>query len=429
MDEVQDQGSPLELPGSRVWTPEQREFVQTWQERAYRSLGESRGWGSDPLTAFRQLVPSDLPPEHFSSDPLQRQHGADSLSAEEWAEFDRGGRAIRNKYMSRPLPTPYEHPHLYRVMEMTFDAVIGASVFQGKPLDPLPLIATLPRGDVSAQILTEPETDVPIVFFEQGLFLYLQHFAILLSWALPPFSPEQFEESALARLPTRHTMPPQASGAFAGTLYGYVVSGSPIGERVPIQVFPGNQLLAAMVLTYMERFIMAHELSHVLSARSDPPPGSESDREQEFSADEAGADVAMDLAVEGLGSWVVGYWACDLALTAIDLLERALGLLAFGHFHLRFVSPTHPPGSERRARLRRRTASLAPQFSPQSLEAANHLLAMSDALLGRLWEFTAPALLFARSQRAATPSPLWNRRIERDYKAVPPPTSESKTVS
>jgi hypothetical protein len=261
---------------------------------------------------------------------------------------------------------------------------------------------------VNARVVTEPKTRAPVIFFERGLMHFLHDFAKLIAWAAPPLSEEQlYDAEAITRAPRRYTMPPEASRSFVGALCAYVGAGtaSAAGEPVPHPLH--NLLMAAMLTGLMDRFVMAHELAHValghLSQRPSP--------DQEYEADALGLAMLLRAARPSGGLWAVSFWACDLTLSCFHILNKAIGVLAFGAAKLRWASPTHPDDLSRRQNLRDSVAGLDPDRPRAGLEAAAELCGMSDSLVQRLWEFVSPDLWFAH-QKGERPSPLWSNRTD-----------------
>ncbi len=155
-------------------------------------------------------------------------------------------------------------------------------------------------------------------------------------------------DAELGRIPRKYTMPFAASGAFGAALYSYVVDGTVLASRSAIPRPVRNEGGAISLLNHMERFAMAHELAHI---KADHLSGAAT-LEQEYEADALSLGLITTLAREDHGSWAVGYWACELELVALNLLYRALGVMAFGPVKLRWISTTHPDPLSRRERIR-----------------------------------------------------------------------------
>ena len=353
-----------------------RQFVRDRQEREYLRLADALGLGT-ARSAYEKIVNGRM-----SSDLA-------------------------------PLATPYEDPTRHSIMTKTFDLLSRENDKLGAPALPHPFLATLPSGEVEARITEEPATKTPIVFFEHGLFSFFYDMAKLMAWASPTLTEEQLtDDTALARIKRLTTMPPRASEYFAASLYAYAVSGSPVATSSPIPEPSHNPGVSIRLLNHMERFVMVHELAHVRERHVDRPQSPT----LEYEADALGVSLVTTLADVHHGSWAVGYWGAELALVALNLLYRAIGLFTFGANRLTWISPTHPDPLSRRENLR---GIWLNSRSPEAgVAAAREVSGMTEALFTRLWEIALPAFLtgYQGGQRA---SPRWRKTAER-FRATAP---------
>ncbi len=399
--------------GPHSWHPKAREYVEAQQERRYRKLAEELGLGSDPRAAYARVSRRWMPREHVATEKWRGEFGIEPyFTREQWSQFDQRVAELYDRYASLEPPTPYEDPNRYRVMAMTFDPLLESLARKGELVSPRPLLATLASGNVNALIAEEPETGAPIIFFDHGLFQFFYDIALVTGWAVPPLSPRQLSDDlALARIPGRYTMPREASESFLDLVYAYAVDGTPTG-RSPLRQPTHNLFTSAMLLTQMERFVMAHELSHVrLGHLSNPYKDESGAWEQEFEADAAGMALVTERNSGSGRSWASEVWGCDVALTALHLLDLTLGVMAYGHQEFAWISKTHPDALSRRRRLRERATSPTAGVPEVARAAASGLWRMTDAVFQRLWEIAAPVLLALRQERSARPSPLWRERI------------------
>jgi hypothetical protein len=152
----------------------------------------------------------------------------------------------------------------------------------------------------------------------------------------------------------------------------------------------------------MERFVLAHELAHIREGHLNQPP----DHKLEYHADALAVSLVTTLANEHHRSWAVGYWACELALTALSFLYRAIGFYTYGPAKLEWISPTHPDPLSRRDELR--GAWLNPRSPKEGVTAAREMCGMTESLLSRLWEITLAAWAVS-NQRGARASPRWKK--------------------
>jgi hypothetical protein len=157
----------------------------------------------------------------------------------------------------------------------------------------------------------------------------------------------------------------------------------------------------------MKNFVMAHELAHLVLGHKGQA------RELEYEADTFGAALLAKSCQQAGVSRAIGFWACDLALTALHFLYKTLGLLGFGPIKLHWKSATHPDPLSRRARLREGLDQIIPDLSQFELAAAGELCGMTDALLQTLWEGCSTMLILSY-QQGARPIPMWKDGIQQN---------------
>lgn len=398
---------------SGSWGSETGSFVQDWQERAYRNLAVALHLGSDPTKAYDYLSSPPMPFEHVSIERfIQAGDNSANLDQEQLEELSRTLEDRYQHYFSLKMPTPYEDPNRYPIMWMTFDALQNRLLKKGRNVKPKPLLATLPSGDVNAKISIEPKTKTPIIFFERGLFHYFHDFALLTGWGLPPLSVEQlYDPSALAQLPRMYQIPFQAPKFFTDMLYTYIVDGTPLANRSPIPPPRHNLKFIVYLLMQMEWFVMAHELAHIEQKHFNE----DARKDHEYAADAGGFTSMVEVARDNSGNVAVSFWACDLALTAINMLYRAIGILEFGDRKLSWISETHPDPLSRRNRLRETIGQHDSVVSRAELSMISQFCGIADDVHQKLWEISAPLLLLAH-ERGARPSPIWKDQIEYCFK-------------
>ena len=349
-----------------------RRFVRDYQEKAYVRLADDLGLSS-AKSAYEKIAGRKIAPDLVA------------------------------KYGSETLPTPFEDPFMFQIMTKTFDVMSRENDTLSAVALPHPFLATLASGDVDGETIVEPATKTPILFFEHGLFSFFKDMADLMAWAAPPLTEGQLtDDTALARLARRYTMPLQASENFSASLYTYVVNGSPAGTSSPIPLPSQNLGLAIRLLNHMERFVMAHELAHVREGHFNKTLG----LSQDYEADALAVSLVTTLAEKNHGSWAVGYWGSELALVALNFLYRAIALFTFGPGKPAWIDQTHPDPLRRRENLR---GIWLNSRSPQAgVDAAREVCGMMEGLFSRLWEISRP-LLLVQYQRGARASPRWKK--------------------
>lgn len=353
--------------------PQVQRLICSEQERGYRNLALKLGLGADPKKAYERLsggAPSGL------------SH------------------------------SPYEDPGRYRIMTIILGGIHRALVEGASPQPgAAPAFASLPSGDVNARVIIEPETLTPVIFFEQGLFHFFYDFCHLIGWAIPPIPEGQLgDDAALSSIESGYTMPPEASFSFVSALGAYTFEGSPLVNAPRVAPPTHNVPICIVLLNLMERFVMAHETAHILRGHLEGPPT----RDHELEADAAGLSLVLQMGGrEGL-AWSVSYWACELALDALNILYRAFNVASFGATRPSWIDGSHPDPFVRREELRQ--IWLVQGMPEDGVNAARMLCGMSDAVIQRLWEVSLGPLMLAH-QGGARPSPMWREFIESTFAA------------
>ena len=369
--------------GPQVSAPELpsdvQRLIRSEQERGYRNLALKLGLGADPKKAY----------EHLSGTPV-----------------------------SSESHLPYEDPQRYQIAAIIAGAIQKAiAASGGSPLDPAPVFATLPSGNVSAQVRIESQTRVPVIFIEQGLFRFLYDFCHLIGWAVPPMTGLHLaQDTAMLEMANQYTMPFDASNSFVRSMGSYAFEGTPLGRAAQGVAQPEHNLqLSIVLLTLMERFVMAHEMAHIKMGHLTDAPADGTEvpgGDQEYQADSAGMGLVLYMTSRENLSFGIGYWACELALVAMNLLYRSIQIGEFGAGRVSWIDESHPDPLRRREQLRQ--VWLEPSLPEEGIAAARMLCGMSDALIQRLWEMASFALLEAH-QRGERPSPMWRDLIDTTF--------------
>jgi hypothetical protein len=393
-----------------------RAFVQSTQERYYRRLAIAQGWDLDPVAAHARFMGSTAIPDRVPIDPLKSTLRNDPRIANDWHRFDATVQETFARYYSRPLPTPLEDPVFHPMLMMLLDRYHTALAGTRYGLEHQPLLATLPSGRVNAITWPVPDTDLRAIFFEQGLFRYFDHIATCVGWALPPLAPGRMvDDAAILATEPRYTMPSQASSLLGSVLVTYVTRGTPPRGTGELPRPPHNLPAVTMLLAYMEQFALVHELGHLMNhdverfAQHQVAPW-----KAEYQADTLAAHMVTALAYKETGTFAMAFAGCDLALTAMHFLDRALAIVQHGSRALTWVSPTHPDALSRRDSLREEMPAMPQAGTEVARSAAITLCNMTDALLGRLWEIVSLELLM-QAGSGHKPSPIWRDYIKTSF--------------
>lgn len=389
------------------WTPEAQAEVEELQIRGYRSLAAVLGLGGDADKAYDYLMRDRALPGKPEASLIWPKLGITPPSDfDARSAIERDFTALYERISKVELPTRYEDPRNYFDMVLLLVTVLDHLAEKATPALSAPLVASLPSGNTNAQLLKFPGVPV-LLLFDHGLFRFCEDMANVLAWTVVPLTVEQIaDEKALIGIQRVHTIPPEASQYFLGSLYAYVVYGSPIANKDSVPRPASNYLLAVAIGVQMRRFVMAHELAHFLSGHLDE----RGSKQLEYEADSKSTYIVSEMARGSFGSWAVGFWACDFTLTALHFLYKGLGLMAYGTDRLRWIGETHPDPMSRRRQLRAQ-ASNTDSVTPTNIAAAEAVCGMTDALFARLWRMQSP-WLYQAHLNGVRPAPTWQTHVE-----------------
>jgi hypothetical protein len=388
-------------------------FIQSRQERHYRILSDELGLGGDPARAFRSLTRGViLPVQAHAWVEQQRQRYANSLdmSAEDWTTVDSLLADRAQQMRSTEIPTAYEEPILYDSLMLTYSRL--ADVLDRDCNYTSPALATLAAGEINAKISSAGHNSSPVIFFEHGLFRYFWEASNVLGWCLPQIKQrELLDVTSIANIPNRYSMPSQATAILGELLHNYVVDGVPWRARGQLPRADHNILLIIALVSDMECFALAHEISHIRLGHLDEQILKQSD---EAAADLAGTELVLALDPRHSFNRAFRFWACYLALCTLEILDRALILYAFGNKPVKWINELYPDFPHRRDLLR--TALAQGRFAITDFEVATaeRLCRMSDALISLMWKNYIMTSVLS-TPLFPKPSPMWRNRINACY--------------
>lgn len=312
--------------GTPIWPANVRDYVEYKQEIAYRLLGDRIGISSDPETVRTMLLGGRASQPKQTPQEVRDEFGL-KFTKRMWRKVERRISKIEATPRNFPAETRYEDPKLYQLMNEIRLIIIERAAKAGRPIQFPPFLASLPSGDVNAHISLLPESDQPVLFFEQGLIWFLLNFSAVASWILPVPPPEDLGDHALAAIRSLHQVNAEALEFLASSLKSYIIVGNPVVQSGVLGARRENAFLQEVLFYRMITFVFMHELAHLqLGHLSGEKMPQDSMWASEYRAD----IVAATFLTEIMGGWALSFWACDLVLIALNLLDRALALFEFG---------------------------------------------------------------------------------------------------
>ena len=417
-------GSSVSRKGWRIlgvdmaaqWSDRAISVVSEWQERAYGELAEDLGFGWDPLRAFQELSPPQAPAGDYrlSVARLRDSFGRNYLPTFDWQQVEKYWDEYKRNYYYVNLPTKYENPNIYSNALANLTALTSA-IKQAMPghLDKVPIIASLPSGELNAKIRAIRGTNEVVILLQQGLASFLYHFSNIVAC----FIPSDLIKSRTPVPSMEHGNPGDVNHVTYATRYlvklitAYVVEGN-------LYLLGGDPELRGRALynqgiigISMRQFPICHELMHLVNGHlSDKNLSKDKAWEREFLADQEGSTFVAALS-DGAdrGSPATSVWACSLALAGFQMLEEWVAYLNTGSWVIP-ENATHPSHRQRRENLREyQYRSMVSVGNNEDARSLLELFDKGDAVLAGLRNRIDPYLEDLRKY-GAKPSPIWRVR-------------------
>lgn len=323
------------------------------------------------------------------------------------------------------VSSPYEKPIEYMAMKGVSDSIQAAVDSLGLELTSTPVIGTLPLPDINARTMPVPDSTEHLVLFHHGLITFalmiskaiVQTFPVIqksdgnafsygtgrVSLSISDVSERAFDLSAEG-IRTHIIDNPSISARFIEAIDGFINTSLP-PQYVASPIY---SLASGLVIDSMELFVFGHEYGHIVARHisadtptaamlpdsADSPRALNYSWEQEYEADRYGlvlsvaamdAKYAKEYAAEEESAF--SYAGSELFFGAMEVIDRAISTVKYGHPEGRRSSATHPPASERRLNLRR---SLTELIRPEAAVAVIRMGAAIEVAIEALWQEAMP---------------------------------------
>ena len=258
-----------------------------------------------------------------------------------------------------------------------------------------------------------------VIVFEDQLFL----FALLFTKAAVYVFPERHESSGAVRFSSSKEdirklveVHPELLKRFQEVLAAYLLTGAPGTAPQYFQPQPYSTL-SAILRESMELFVLGHEYGHFIANHLQEGRqvksafGSEKVTEivrswsDELEADLYGLQLSVAAMRKAGFDTALAYCGADFFFTMLDIVERALDVLATGK---EANGKDAPPGSHPPPAMRREFLRMAAQKSLKDGTGATELGETLQFSTELLWKKTNPMFLRAY-QQGQRPHPSWRR--------------------
>jgi hypothetical protein len=200
-------------------------------------------------------------------------------------------------------------------------------------------------------------------------------------------------------------------------LSAYVIEGTPRNVQRP-QSIPYNGLLTENLFNLMLGFVVAHEIGHLELGHMGNPTAT---KEDEYAADRFAMEAIGEVSRQLTGSWALGFWASQIALFAMEMLDDALWVFdrGTGSHEMQWVSEFYPSEAERRQHLYNLAEEASRGVATAAARRVSHL---SAKVFSHLWYDAELDLMTTRQMLRpdrVRPSKLWMSRIEMSFPTKP----------
>lgn len=376
-----------DLSNPQNWPDSLKALVNDTQEKAYWKLITSLKEKVTPLALHKRLTNEILEAIGLSAPDLENQL----------------------------LPTQFENPSSYRIMTLLYRSMHRYFDEIGIEKGVHAALATIPSGSINAKVVRDMATQIPVIFYEQGLFAFIYNFTNSICVAFPHISFQKMTDpKAIVSMDKKFTIPFHLPDLFSELLVTYACNGIPVGTFRRAGGPGLNEELATMLVGLMETFVMAHEQFHLILGHKS---GSDQDVDlegQELEADYYAMATTCGIAASQCGNRAIGMWSCQILFNLYSLFFSALGILTYGKSVSMWESAIYPHPKRRAIRLVEQFPKL-PNMTALEEDALLALGLMTEGITSRLWEFCNASLLLSYNAGFRS-SPKWNDLVMANIK-------------
>lgn len=322
--------------------------------------------------------------------------------------------------MREAVPTKFENPAWYAVLTDFAGSIEKALAAQLERSQIKPLFGTVPTGRVNGFAARVPNTRYRVILLEDGLFGFANLMCKAIAMAFPEKPGEQGGRVSVStdrrEIETVLRTNKEIPARFFDALASYLVEGHP--NMAEPYTAPRTAMITADCLrNSMEAFVVAHEYGHLVAGHLDDAADQRkavadldvdaisTNHRQEFEADFIGLHAMLSVMNERGYDLSLSFWGADAFFGCIDVVEKAVSVLAYGE-ERPWAADTHPPTPERRAFLRAYIAENAKDDAKTNCEAALQLASHVEFIIDSLWSMIHPALV-AMHKDGFRPTPGW----------------------
>lgn len=295
------------------------------------------------------------------------------------------------------LPTRFESPSQYRLLQDLIDKIKCAADDYGIDTSTFPYYSSIPTQLINAQAVRLPCSKQSFLLFDSQIFLYCHLFAKVFSLCLPVIKKDQGITFSvdIEKVKDRIVNVPECIERLFDLLSALDETDVP-GKAEPYIPDVSYIHLSAIFRDGMEMFVVAHEFGHIYANHLDSLlprlcfPAQEgknnsSSHIQEFEADAIGLLLIISAQAKKGFDAGLSYIGAELFFHALEMQNKFNYLLEHGtdKGYVDLSSESHPSNYERRMALRAGISHILGEG--EILEATLRLATRYDAIIEELW--------------------------------------------
>lgn len=403
----------LNIPDAPTFTEDELSAIRSAQDRALWALVDQLKLEGGIKTA-RARFQQDIPPvNHLKPSTNPDGWYISPTRTEALKTVDERMENASRHYFDEPAAKGMPDPLLYGVSQMMMDVTSAWLKQSGRMAGPMPIVASLNRGDIRAYIRPSPSGNRNLMFYPSGLYLYLGDLAKALAHLFYPISPQS--EGSERTLAEAVRLVPHMRGhakIISQAVTNIAAADHPMAMP-RVQIAQPQRYVAATLHSLSQMFLFAHEIAHQELGHFDEDDQSpERKIAQEYEADRYAMETVCAFTAKTRGSWALGFWGCQLLLLSFQLLDRALLCLDKRRPDAPWKGRYYPHPDDRRRAIQRAAKDLA---SPEAYAAAAHITDTTVDVLNR-HQYDIDLELFAIAAILGKgPSPIWQAHITQQF--------------
>lgn len=374
----------------------------------------------------KSLIDSGKDPITLSKDTDELLHDLATMQGLGSDEKIKANIKATNIYLNDLLntypPSKYQEFSDYQIILYLYKQLVQYSNNLKVNLPPLPVIGTLPTGEVNGTVLCLPNIKDYIIILQRGVFMFADSFSKVISYCfnyneIAKVGPvldlkvidNELDENSLAYI------------YFENLIDNYIINGN-IKASIRHDRFLGEGI-ANSLRNFSEMFVLSHEIGHIINnhlgnSQNQVRLTSEENENVnkvsyihvfEYEADETALELMLLNEINQPSGPMFSTAGCQLILEGFDVIYKAISLLKYGNSNNIKYPDSHPAPLLRKERLLKASKEilLREKVNPILIERASDFSNLISLAVQKLW-FIYEKKFHTDRKFKITISKIWN---------------------